>query len=153
MTSSRSTDSGKAAEIPLSRLVLYAVRYYLGDRRVLWALAAAALVGGLALNWSWLVAAGVAPILLAALPCVAMCALGLCANKMAGRTDTDASHSPLVRKAAESDGDAVAPAARVGSAVGMPMACCAESHESAAPAAAANAPQSKPPEERRNPDA
>ncbi len=33
-----------------------------------------------ALNWNWLVAAGVAPVLLAILPCFAMCALGLCMN-------------------------------------------------------------------------
>jgi membrane protein DedA with SNARE-associated domain len=32
---------------------------------------------GLALNWSWPVAAGVAPLLVALAPCAAMCALGL----------------------------------------------------------------------------
>lgn len=37
---------------------------------------ALALAAGL--NWGWLVAAGMAPILLAILPCAAMCALGLC---------------------------------------------------------------------------
>jgi hypothetical protein len=30
------------------------------------------------LNWGWLTAVGAAPILLAVLPCAAMCALGLC---------------------------------------------------------------------------
>lgn len=34
--------------------------------------------GGLALGWSWLAAVGVLPILFSALPCVAMCALGIC---------------------------------------------------------------------------
>jgi len=33
---------------------------------------------GMFFNWSWFVAAGVAPIILSILPCAAMCALGLC---------------------------------------------------------------------------
>ena len=36
------------------------------------------LLGGAFLNWGWLVAIGVAPILLAVAPCGIMCALGLC---------------------------------------------------------------------------
>ena len=47
-------------------------------RRTWIALAAILIVGGAALNWGWLVAAGVAPLLLALAPCAAMCALGLC---------------------------------------------------------------------------
>ncbi|MER8571275.1 hypothetical protein NKG99_07610 [Mesorhizobium sp. M1409] len=43
------------------------------------------IVVGLAFNWSWLVAVGVAPLLITALPCVAVCALGLCMHKMTGR--------------------------------------------------------------------
>jgi hypothetical protein len=35
---------------------------------------------GLALNWSWLVAFGAAPIILALAPCAVMCAFGLCMN-------------------------------------------------------------------------
>jgi hypothetical protein len=51
-------------------------------KRTFWlALAAVALIVGLALNWSWLVAAGVAPLLLSVLPCLAMCAVHLCARK------------------------------------------------------------------------
>ena len=37
--------------------------------------------GGAALGWPWLVALGVAPIPLSLLPCVAMCALGLCMGR------------------------------------------------------------------------
>lgn len=48
-------------------------------------LAAITLALGAGLNWSWLVAVGVAPLLLSALPCVAMCALGLCMHRMTGR--------------------------------------------------------------------
>lgn len=66
----------------LGRDVLYALRYYFGGRRGLLILAAVALVGGLAFNWSWLAAAGIAPLILSVLPCVAMCALGLCMNRM-----------------------------------------------------------------------
>ncbi len=39
---------------------------------------------GLVLGWPWLVAAGLAPLVLASLPCVAMCAAGLC---MMGKSD------------------------------------------------------------------
>jgi hypothetical protein len=41
---------------------------------------------GAVLNWSWLVAVGIAPLLLTALPCIAMCGLGLCMNRMTGRS-------------------------------------------------------------------
>lgn len=50
----------------------------LGGRRTWLALAAVALIGAAALNWSWLVAVGIAPLLVAFAPCAAMCALGLC---------------------------------------------------------------------------
>lgn len=38
----------------------------------------AAIGAGLALNWGWLTAVGAAPLLLGVLPCLGMCALGLC---------------------------------------------------------------------------
>ena len=40
----------------------------------------AVVIGGMALNWGWLTAIGVAPILLAVTPCGIMCALGLCGS-------------------------------------------------------------------------
>lgn len=40
--------------------------------------ASALAIGGAALGWPWLVAIGIAPILLSILPCAVMCALGLC---------------------------------------------------------------------------
>jgi hypothetical protein len=73
-------------ESSLSQDLLNAGRYYLGGRRGFLILAGAVLAGGLALNWSWLVAAGIAPLLLTALPCVAMCALGLCMNGTGNRS-------------------------------------------------------------------
>src|SRR5262245_13195293 len=69
------TDS---AEVPLSRLGLNPDRYYLGNRWVLLALGAGVLLAGIGLNWNWLVAAGIAPILISTLPCLVMCGLGLC---------------------------------------------------------------------------
>ena len=39
-------------------------------------------IGGLAFNWGWLTAIGVAPILLAVAACGIMCAQGLCAMGM-----------------------------------------------------------------------
>lgn len=38
----------------------------------------AAIGGGAAFNWDWLVAVGAAPLILSLAPCAAMCALGLC---------------------------------------------------------------------------
>jgi hypothetical protein len=79
MTIERSAD---VTQRSTTSLVGGTIRHYLGGRRGLIILGAAALVLGIAFNWGWLVAAGIAPILLTALPCVAMCALGLCMNKM-----------------------------------------------------------------------
>lgn len=62
-----------------------------------------AIVGaGLALNWGWLAAVGVAPILIALLPCAAMCALGLCMLRPAARMTAVPSHEAA--DVPESDG-------------------------------------------------
>ena len=66
--------------IPPGRDAVNTIRVYLGGRWGLAVLAAVLLIAGLAFNWSWLVAVGLAPLLLAVLPCAAMCALGLCMN-------------------------------------------------------------------------
>jgi YHS domain-containing protein len=75
MTDAPSTDTSVQS---LTRDILYAVRYYLGGRRTLIVLAVLLIVGGVALNWGWLIAAGLAPFLIAFLPCAVMCALGMC---------------------------------------------------------------------------
>jgi hypothetical protein len=62
----------------LTRDLLYAARYYLGRPRTLLIVATIAIVAGLVLNWNWLVAVGLAPILLSTLPCLIMCAFGVC---------------------------------------------------------------------------
>ncbi len=50
-------------------------------RQVLIGLGLGVVVLGALLNWTWLGAVGVAPIILALLPCVAMCAIGVCAMR------------------------------------------------------------------------
>lgn len=109
MNTSNETTKAAVAETPLIKDIVSVARYYLGratdwarwylgGRRGLILLAAAALGAGAVLNWGWLVAIGVAPILLTLAPCAAMCALGLCMNKMAGgkscSTDQGAGHGP-----------------------------------------------------------
>jgi hypothetical protein len=47
-------------------------------RTVLASVALAVVTVGVAMNWSALVAAGIAPVLITALPCALMCGLGLC---------------------------------------------------------------------------
>ena len=86
MTNLPSTDTSDRS---LARDILDAARYYLGGRRTLFILAIVLIVGGIALNWGWLVAAGLAPIIIAVLPCAVMCALGLCMPKMGSHAHTD----------------------------------------------------------------
>lgn len=62
------------------------LRGYWGGRRGLIVLGGGALALGIGLNWGWLAAVGVTPILLALLPCAAMCALGLCMPGMHKKT-------------------------------------------------------------------
>jgi hypothetical protein len=71
-----------------------AIRSYLGSRWLLIGMATIAVAGGLALNWSWLVAAGIAPILLSVLPCLVMCGFGLCAHKLVGRSGASRHSNP-----------------------------------------------------------
>ena len=56
----------------------------LSSRRTIILLAAGVALSGIAFNWTWLSAIGVAPVLVAVLPCVVMCGLGLCMNKVMG---------------------------------------------------------------------
>jgi hypothetical protein len=61
------------------------IRRHLGNRRLLLATTIVALVAGAALNWGWLVALGIAPVLLSLLPCLVMCGLGVGCMKMMAR--------------------------------------------------------------------
>lgn len=71
--------SNATAEPSLARDVLYAARYYLGNRWTLVAVAGLAVILGLYFGgWGWLVAAGLVPVLLSTLPCLIMCGFGVC---------------------------------------------------------------------------
>ncbi|MDA1098567.1 MAG: hypothetical protein O2967_06225 [Proteobacteria bacterium] len=76
---------------------------YIGGRRGLIILAIGIAAGGMAMNWGWLEAVGAASILLAVLPCAAMCALGLCMNISGGKSC--ASGSKIPAEGAHSKGD------------------------------------------------
>lgn len=80
------SEAKKASRLTLAQAARAPLAHYLGSRGVLALLALGIVGAGLALNWSWLVAAGIAPILLALAPCAAMCALGLCMNRMGGKS-------------------------------------------------------------------
>ncbi len=82
------TANGSLAHDPIR-----AARYFLGGWRGALILAAIAVAAGLALNWSWLVAAGIAPALLTALPCLVMCGAGLCMNKLLGSSSCESAPS------------------------------------------------------------
>lgn len=87
---------GTSTTVPVSLVqgLVNAAWPYVGGQRGLIVLAIGVVVGGLALNWSWLVAAGVAPILLAVLPCAAMCGLGLRMNKAGGKSCSTGNKNP-----------------------------------------------------------
>jgi hypothetical protein len=74
-------ETPQATGLSLAQAVVNALWPWLHGRRALILAAVVLTVGGLVLGWNWLVAVGVAPILIAALPCIAMCAIGLCAMK------------------------------------------------------------------------
>ena len=83
-TPNTALESSRPDESTWSRKILFTSRYginrlqaRLGKRGPI-VLGGAVIVAGVALNWSWLVAIGFAPLLLTALPCVVMCAVGVC---------------------------------------------------------------------------
>ena len=83
-TPNTSLESSRPDEATWGRKILAASGYGINrlqarlGKRGLIVLGGAVIVAGLALNWSWLVAIGLAPLLLTALPCVVMCAVGVC---------------------------------------------------------------------------
>ena len=96
----------EAARNSLSGDLLYAARYYFGSRTRLIVVAAAALGLGAYFNWGWLVAAGIAPLLLTVLPCAAMCAVGLC---MGGRSKSQRDEVASSPSSGEESGETSSP--------------------------------------------
>jgi len=66
-------------------------------------LAAAAITAGVALNWSWLVAIGMAPLLLTVIPCAVMCALGICMMPKGEKATSDDIHQDTTAKTQSDD--------------------------------------------------
>ena len=66
------------AETAPARKSIRPLRSWLTSPRGMIVLAIVLVGGGLALGWSWLVAAGIAPLILSLAPCLAMCAVGAC---------------------------------------------------------------------------
>ena len=84
--------STTTTEPSLGRDVLNATRYYLGNRWALPVLGSVAVIAGLSFGgWAWLVAAGLAPVILSTLPCLVMCGLGVCIACRSGKTQSTAS--------------------------------------------------------------
>lgn len=71
----------------------------LGIRTAILTLAFAGVAAGLLLSWDWLVAAGLSSLVIGVLPCVAMCALGLCMGR-GGKGNTNAAKDASARPAA-----------------------------------------------------
>ena len=63
---------------------------WLPRRRLLFVGAATVMGGGMALNWRWLTAIGLAPVLVSLAPCAVMCGLGLCMKGGSGGKCNDA---------------------------------------------------------------
>jgi hypothetical protein len=123
MTASESIRSTSALEGDLGG----AARRYLGKRSLLLTVAMLALAAIAALNWSWLVAAGVASIVLSVLPCLVMCGLGLCMTKMIGRP-----HSARIAGAGSqlAKGPSALVNATTGGAAAQLSSCCQPAHAS-----------------------
>ncbi len=75
--------------LSLTKDVLHTARYHLGTRWVLLGLGSLAVIAGLFFGgWAWLVAAGLAPVILSVLPCLVMCALGVCMMGRSGKSQS-----------------------------------------------------------------
>jgi hypothetical protein len=92
----------------------------LRNRWVLVTAAVLALVAIVAASWNWLVAAGLATILVSALPCVVMCGLGLCMHRFLG-----GSGSPQTSGSATADPPKGATQAATDSSATYAASCCA----------------------------
>ena len=141
MTAPQSTTT---TEPSLGRDVLNAARYYLGNRWVLLALGSVAVIAGLSFGgWGWLVAAGLAPVILSILPCLVMCGLGVCVMCRSGKTQSTSSLD-AADTAASSSASSVA---RMERPVAGGSSCC---HEQAAEVPPPQVKQLQPIEERRD---
>lgn len=120
------TPSSQTTNNSFARDLVSVAQYYLRPRWVLLGIAIAAIAIGLTLNWSWLVAAGIAPILLAMLPCLVMCGLGLCMHKMVGASRSQGSQTANTLETTDD------PKAAARMSANIPN-CCQDGHDTTAP--------------------
>ena len=119
------SDTTKVQKSSLLREAAHAAQYYLCNRRAVVIISIVAIAGGVAMNWGWLVAAGVAPVLLTALPCLVMCGLGLCMHKMVGGScasqPSQSDKTELTQSSSSAEGSAKAsnPLAGISSCCGV----------------------------------
>ena len=92
-------------EVSPSKSILDRVRHIVTGRRVLLVSAVATVGTGMAYKWSGLVAIGAAPVILALAPCAAMCALGVCMNRMGGSSCTTKASSDGAQRQVEPRGE------------------------------------------------
>jgi hypothetical protein len=127
------------------RDVLNSARYYSGNRWALLVLGSLALIAGLFFGgWAWLVAAGLAPIVLSALPCLVMCGLGLCLACRSGTTQSTPASLDAVNSTTSPTALGVG---RIGQPTAGGSGCC---HEQAAKVLPTQVKQLQPTEERRD---
>src|SRR5713101_6174055 len=74
-------DQASATGEASARKVSRAEWWMPSKRWVLIGLAIGGAIAGLASGWDWVVATGLAPLVVSVLPCIAMCALGMCAMR------------------------------------------------------------------------
>lgn len=147
MTAPQSTTT---TEPSLGRDVLNAARYYLGNRWGLLVLGSVAVIAGLSFGgWAWLVAAGLAPVILSMLPCLVMCGLGVCVMCRSGKTQSTASLDAADSVASSS----ASGVARMERPLAGGSSCCHEQAAEVPPPAEVSPPQVEqlqPTEERRD---
>ncbi len=89
-----SRSPSRGTSVSLAQGAVNAIWPYVSGRRGMIVLAIGIAGAGMAMNWGWLVAVGMAPILLALLPCAAMCALGMCMKKGGGKSCSSGNKTP-----------------------------------------------------------
>lgn len=82
----RNSQIPQIVRIPPAASVRDRARAWLTSPRGLLLVGIAVIAAGLALGWNWVVAIGLAPIVLALAPCALMCALGMCMMGMGRKT-------------------------------------------------------------------
>jgi hypothetical protein len=87
-------EPAKTEEMSFGQIIAGLARHYLGGHRALVIGGMSVVIAGLSLSWDWVVALGLAPILLALAPCAVMCALGICMHKGEGKPASGESNLP-----------------------------------------------------------